>query len=264
MELAPLVQHIRRFVAVETDPDRELLERYLAGDGGGSPLWWAARSNGARRLSPSARSRTRRRGRLSGDFSCPCDATRGRGNREALASFLHAVALRTARKAPRAGGGPSFKASPIAPRRNRCPTAMRSELAAVLDEEIVKLPEWCREAFVLCHLQGQSVAQTARRLGCPRHRPVASGSSPPMPGPPAARTRRHAWRTDCPRRGLALSSGRNNRGMGGPALAGQAMTSFVSRWVLELTLYGGKMGKIVPCFLFLALTVGFAAVGGGP
>ncbi len=43
-----------------------------------------------------------------------------------------------------------------------------SDLRPVLDELIAALPEKYRAAFVLCHLEGLTVAQAGRRLGCPQ------------------------------------------------------------------------------------------------
>src|SRR5262249_40435277 len=42
------------------------------------------------------------------------------------------------------------------------------ELRRVLDQEIGRLPERFRAAVVLCHLEGKSVDEAARLLGCPR------------------------------------------------------------------------------------------------
>jgi RNA polymerase sigma factor (sigma-70 family) len=88
---------------------------------------------------------------------------------DSLGSWLYGVALRTARHAR----------LDAARRRRREERAAASplcespddvdwrDLRAVLDEEIAGLPESYREPLVLCHLEGQTNAQAARRLRVP-------------------------------------------------------------------------------------------------
>ena len=45
-------------------------------------------------------------------------------------------------------------------------SSLRAEEAAAVHEEIGRLPERYRRAVVLCHLEGLTHAQAARRLGC--------------------------------------------------------------------------------------------------
>lgn len=87
--------------------------------------------------------------------------------RESLAGFLHGVAQRIARNARRA----------LAARRRKEQRGARPEAApsgddltwgevrGLLDEEVTRLPEAYREAFVLCCLQEVSRPEAARRLG---------------------------------------------------------------------------------------------------
>jgi RNA polymerase sigma factor (sigma-70 family) len=89
---------------------------------------------------------------------------------EALGPWLYGVACRTARKA---------RAQEV--RRRACereaartpavehPDELaRRDLGVVLDEAVGRLPEKYRVPFVLHHLQGVTVAEVARRLGCPQ------------------------------------------------------------------------------------------------
>ncbi len=46
------------------------------------------------------------------------------------------------------------------------PSSLRAEEAAAVHEEIGRLPERYRRAVVLCHLEGLTQAEAARRLGC--------------------------------------------------------------------------------------------------
>src|SRR5262249_17902411 len=42
-----------------------------------------------------------------------------------------------------------------------------AELLVVLEAEVAKLPEKYRVPFILCHLQGLSLEQASRQVGCP-------------------------------------------------------------------------------------------------
>ncbi|MBN9123075.1 MAG: sigma-70 family RNA polymerase sigma factor, partial [Planctomycetes bacterium] len=88
--------------------------------------------------------------------------------REALAAWLHRVACRAAlrvradrarRTAREEPGAEHVPAPPVDP-------GLR-ELERVLDEEVAKLPERHRTAFVLCCLEGKTGEEAARLLGCP-------------------------------------------------------------------------------------------------
>jgi RNA polymerase sigma factor (sigma-70 family) len=85
---------------------------------------------------------------------------------EALASFLHGVAYRTAMKAKR---GAARRRHHEARLRERTPPATPGptwdDVQAVLDEEIERLPESFRSAFVLCVLDGKTVPAAAAELG---------------------------------------------------------------------------------------------------
>jgi RNA polymerase sigma factor (sigma-70 family) len=88
---------------------------------------------------------------------------------DSLASWLYAVALRTARRAKldaarrrtreqRAAAMPTQQT----PAEHDC-----RELRALLDEEIAALPEKYRAPLVLCHLEGRTNAEAARALRLP-------------------------------------------------------------------------------------------------
>jgi RNA polymerase sigma factor (sigma-70 family) len=83
----------------------------------------------------------------------------------ALPGWLHHVARRAAgkvksaaRRAVRTGGE-----LPEPAVESTCP----DDLRPVLDEEIDRLPDKLRRAFVLCHLEGATNKAAAERLGCP-------------------------------------------------------------------------------------------------
>src|SRR5262249_16650965 len=86
--------------------------------------------------------------------------------REALASWLYGVAQRTAMKAKRSA---ARRRNHEAHLRDATPGPAASpswdEVQGVLDEEIRRLPETYRAAFVLGALEGKSAPQAAAELG---------------------------------------------------------------------------------------------------
>jgi RNA polymerase sigma factor (sigma-70 family) len=86
--------------------------------------------------------------------------------REAVASWLHGVAYRTAMKARR---GAARRRGHEARLRGRVPEAAPGpswdEVQGVLDEEVRRLPEPFRAAFTLCVLEGKSGPEAAAELG---------------------------------------------------------------------------------------------------
>src|SRR5262249_29713359 len=89
---------------------------------------------------------------------------------EAVGPWLYGVATRTALKA-RAQQARRRQAERRAavPGASMQPDALLwRDLRPVLDEAVAALPEKYREPFVLHHLQGLTVAEVARRVGCPQ------------------------------------------------------------------------------------------------
>ncbi len=88
--------------------------------------------------------------------------------RDSLASWLFGVALRVSRRAKYAAVTRRFHER----RRGRLAAERASgggeprECRAALHAEIARLPDRYREAVVLCHLEGLSTAEAARRIGC--------------------------------------------------------------------------------------------------
>ncbi|HKB39867.1 MAG TPA: RNA polymerase sigma factor, partial [Gemmataceae bacterium] len=90
-----------------------------------------------------------------------------------VGSWLHGVALRQAlhlkAQLGRRHEG-TLEAVTVIDRDRRSDPVARatlSELGAILDQEVQRLPARYRDAVLLCHLEGLSTAEAAVRLGCP-------------------------------------------------------------------------------------------------
>ncbi len=89
----------------------------------------------------------------------------------ALPAWLHAVATRTALRARTVADRRRRRETPVeslpdAAEREGAPAA-DADLAAVVDEEIARLPDALRAAVVLCEMEGCSRRDAAARLGVP-------------------------------------------------------------------------------------------------
>jgi RNA polymerase sigma factor (sigma-70 family) len=91
------------------------------------------------------------------------------GKREAVGSWLYRVAYRTALRARARAAERAAREQPVVdlPAAEAVPDLIWRDLRPVLDEEVNRLPERYRSAFVLCYLEGRTNAEAARELGCP-------------------------------------------------------------------------------------------------
>jgi RNA polymerase sigma factor (sigma-70 family) len=130
------------------------------------------------------------------------------GKRQSLGSWLYRVAYHTALRARTGAAKRTLRETEIrdVPAPESVPDLVWRDLRPVLDEEVNRLPEKYRAAFVLCYLDGRTNEDAARELGCPKGTILS----------------RLAWARDrlqkrLRRRGVALSAG-----MLGAAVASQA------------------------------------------
>jgi len=91
---------------------------------------------------------------------------------QALAGWLYRVAYRvalSARPARERGEAQPLEAVEEVPAPASQEVGVeQQEVRAFVDEEVSRLPEKLRTATVLCYLEGKTVDETARQLGCPR------------------------------------------------------------------------------------------------
>jgi RNA polymerase sigma factor (sigma-70 family) len=116
-----------------------------------------------------------------------------------LANWLYGVACRSARKTQRQTTryrAQAMKCATMQATDDATADVMWQDLRPVLDEELNRLPGKYRLAVVLCYLQGLTVEQASRQLGCPRGTILSR----------LARARERL-RSRLTRRGLALSAG---------------------------------------------------------
>ncbi|HVS38768.1 MAG TPA: DUF6263 family protein [Gemmataceae bacterium] len=91
------------------------------------------------------------------------------GNGASVGGWLYQVAYRIALRARAAARVAPLPAKPLPDPSAEEPIAglFRAELAAALDQEVHRLPDKYRVAFVLCYLEGRTTEAVARCLGCP-------------------------------------------------------------------------------------------------
>ncbi|QEH37490.1 ECF RNA polymerase sigma factor SigW [Aquisphaera giovannonii] len=161
--------------AIRALTDGQLLERYRRGDGEPAELAFAAlverhgemvlRVCRARLADPQDRQDA-----FQATFLVLIERARSLWVRDSLGPWLHQVALRTASRA-RASAirrrRLEGEAAEVAANREPHEAGVPPEVAAVLHEEIGRLPGRYRVPIVLCDLEGRTCEEAARLLGRP-------------------------------------------------------------------------------------------------
>jgi RNA polymerase sigma factor (sigma-70 family) len=170
----PVARHVRRLAAAYLAglPDPQLLERFARRGDEGAFAALVGR-HGALVLGACRR--------VLGDWHAAQDCFQatflvlakkaGALKRpEALGPWLYGVACRTARKARsrEARRRACERQAARTPAVGHPDDLVWRDLRPVLDEAVARLPDKYRVPFVLHHLQGATVAEVARRLGCPQ------------------------------------------------------------------------------------------------
>jgi RNA polymerase sigma factor (sigma-70 family) len=163
-----LAAHIRRMVAAETEAltDAELVGRFAENRDASAfevlvwrhgPMVWAT----CRRI---LRHQHDIEDAFQATFLALARTAGSIGTRDATSGWLHRVAVNAALKL-KANRMLAGLPAEVADRREAEPDG--EEFARTLDEELDRLPERNRVAFVLCCLEGMTSAEAARELGCP-------------------------------------------------------------------------------------------------
>jgi RNA polymerase sigma factor (sigma-70 family) len=163
---------LRRGQSVDSDPDAQLLQRFVATR---DELAFEAL---LRRHGPMVLGVCRRLLLHAEDAEDAFQATflilarkaaRLR-RRELLGPWLYGVASRTAARARVDLARRRNREQQVVPREAEPPddSLIWRDLRPVLDEEVGRLPERYRAAFVLCYLQGLTNKEAALTLGCPQ------------------------------------------------------------------------------------------------
>jgi RNA polymerase sigma factor (sigma-70 family) len=166
LEPTLLAAQIRRMAAPESDAltDGELVGRYAGHRDAAAfevlvwrhgPMVWAT----CRRI---LRHRHDVEDAFQATFLALARSAGTLGSRQAVGGWLHRVAVNAALKLK--ANRTSTALTEDVPAR---PERDDSEFAGAVDEEVERLPDRMRAAFVLCCLEGMTSAEAARELGCP-------------------------------------------------------------------------------------------------
>jgi RNA polymerase sigma factor (sigma-70 family) len=169
--IASLLRHLTRSPEAGSLTDRELLERFTAchdEDAFAALVRRHARLvwNVCRRLLPQDQDAEDVFQAVFLVLARKAAAVRWR---DSVAGWLYEAASRLAAEVRADAGRRQLREREAGqvPRPEPLPETARRELCAVLDEELLRLPEECRAALLLCYWEGKTRDEAARQLGCP-------------------------------------------------------------------------------------------------
>jgi RNA polymerase sigma factor (sigma-70 family) len=170
-----LLEHLRRLADDRgrcASADAELLERFVCGRDTAAfeLLVWRHGPmvlNVCRRIVRDAHSAE---DAFQATFLVLARKAAGISRRAALAGWLYQVAYRVALRARQGIARRATREAPLddMPEPPAAAAIPAADWLPILDEEIHQLPEKYRLPVVLCHLEGQTLAEAAAALGCPR------------------------------------------------------------------------------------------------
>ncbi len=171
-KLHPIVRYLRRLArdeGVGADDD-ELLDRYvrLRDEAAFELLLWrhgALVYNVCRRILPCEQDAE---DAFQAVFLVFARKARSIRRRTSISSWLYKVAYRVALAARDRARKRATRETAMADDVPIAPTndPLSSELRSILDEEVNRLPQKIRQAFVLCYLEGKTNEEAAGQLGC--------------------------------------------------------------------------------------------------
>ncbi|HZY90609.1 MAG TPA: sigma-70 family RNA polymerase sigma factor, partial [Gemmataceae bacterium] len=170
VHLGSVLHHVRRLSAAgEQVPDAELVRRFAAG--GEAAAFAALLGRHGRMVWATVRHHLRHEQDAEDAFQAAFLVLARKAGAirkgQSVGSFLHGVAYRAALRVRRdaARRRQHERRAAEMPRAKADSGTDWREVHAVLDEEVQRLPEAYRTAFVACCLEGEGVAAAARRLG---------------------------------------------------------------------------------------------------
>jgi RNA polymerase sigma factor (sigma-70 family) len=172
-QLDTLIRHLRRTVrpaVPDSTTDAQLLERFVQGrdEGAFELLVWRHGAMVLNVCQRVLRCEHDAEDAFQASFLALACKAAAIGKRASVGSWLYKVAYRVALRARSRSPAQPLPQEPPADTAEPLADLLRWELRSVLDEEVRRLSDKYRAAFVLCCMEGQTIAAAAQTLGCPQ------------------------------------------------------------------------------------------------